>query len=181
MGQGHESRSLRSRLSKSATSIAALTFVLAGCGGNGPPRFQPGRWLSANPAQKSALLTLRAGGNGVSLGDFNGYSRGQVLVEIPSGWRVTVRCLNTASAPMSCAIVTGSLARTPAFSGAATPNPTVGLPTGRSATFSFVAKRAGAYRIACLVDDEEVGNGMWDGFEVGGTARPVVRLVRRIP
>ena len=124
---------------------------------------------------------MRAGGNGVSLGNFNGYSRGQVLVEIPSGWRVTVHCLNAASAPMSCAIVTGSLSKNPAFPGAATPDPLSGLPSGSSATFTFVATRAGAYRIACLVDDEEVGNGMWDGFQVGGTATPVVRLVRKIP
>jgi hypothetical protein len=117
----------------------------------------------------------------VSLGDFNGYSRGQVLVQIPRGWRVTVHCLNTATASMSCAIVDRSLAKAPAFPGASTPNPTVGLASGRSATFSFLATRAGSYRIACLVDDEEVGNGMWDGLQIGGTTRPTVRLVRKSP
>lgn len=82
---------------------------------------------------------------------------------------------------MSCAIVSNGLSRTAAFPGAATPDPTVGLSSGSSATFSFVATKAGAYRIACLVDDEEIGNGMWDGLQVGGTAKPIVRLVRRSP
>jgi hypothetical protein len=182
MGQGDEPRSVRSGLSRRRTAyIAALSAVLVGCGANGRPRFEPGRWLSAEPAQKSALLTLRASGNGVSLGGFNGYARGQVLVEIPTGWRVTVHCLNVGSAPMSCAIVDNSLSKAPAFTGAATADPTVGLASGSSATFSFLATRPGSYRIACLVDDEEIGNGMWEGFQVGGTHRPVVKLVRQIP
>jgi sulfocyanin SoxE-like protein len=126
------------------------------------------------------VLTLRADGNGTSLGDFNGYSRGQVLVEVPHGWRVTVHCLNVSSTRMSCAIVSNSLSARPAFPGAATPNPTVGLDTGSSATFSFVARRDGTYRIACLVDDEEVGNGMWDALQIGGTQRPTARLLRRV-
>ena len=126
-------------------------------------------------------MTLRAGGNGLSLGDFNGYSRGQVLVEIPSGWRVTVHCLNMSSAPMSCAVVSNSLSRSPAFPGAATPHPTVGLASGSTATFSFLATRAGSYRLACLVDNEEIGNGMWDALQIGGTGQPVVKLLRRIP
>jgi uncharacterized cupredoxin-like copper-binding protein len=82
---------------------------------------------------------------------------------------------------MSCAIVDNSLSKAPAFTGAATADPTVGLASGSSATFSFLATRPGSYRIACLVDDEEIGNGMWEGFQVGGTHRPVVKLVRQIP
>jgi hypothetical protein len=114
--------------------------------------------------------------------NFNGYSRDQVLVEVPLGWRVVVRCVNTvSSARHSCAIVDNSLSTGPAFPGASTPDPLVGLNPGHSATFSFLASRPGAYRIACLVDDNEIGNGIWDGLQVGGTERPLVLLLRKIP
>ena len=155
--------------------------ALAGCGGSGVIRFQPGQWLAVDQPHKLATLTLHANGNGVSLGNFNGYSRGQVLVEIPAGWRVTVRCVNSSSAAQSCAIVSNSLSSGPAFAGAASPNPTTGLDPGSSATFSFLASRPGVYRIASLVDEEEIGNGMWDALQIGGTDKPAVRLLRRLP
>lgn len=160
--------------------VLAAAVTLAGCG-SPTPRFQPRQWISATPAQKLAVLTLRVHGDGVSIGDFNGYSRGQVLVEIPVGWRVDVRCLNRASTAESCAIVDNSLSATPAFPGAATPNPTVGLNPGSSASFSFVASRSGAYRIASLVGDQEVGNATWDALQVGGTSTATATLLRRLP
>jgi sulfocyanin SoxE-like protein len=162
--------------------LLAASIALAGCGGSSAKRFQPGRWLSTDPAHRVATLTLRAEGDGVSLGDFNGYSRGQVLVQVPLDWRVIVRCVNgSTSAAQSCAIVTNSLSATPAFHGASTPDPTVGLDPGSSASFSFVAIRVGSYRIASLVDDEEIGNGMWDALEIAHVQQPSVRLLRRIP
>src|SRR5437588_7407054 len=157
------------------------SIVLAGCGGSAGRRFQPGRWLSWDAANKVAPITVRANGNGVSLGGFNGYSRGQVLVEVPGGWRVVVRCLNSSSTAQSCAIVENSLSRGPAFHGAASPNPTVGLDPGSSATFSFLAYRPGTYRIASLVDDQEIGNGVWDALQIGGAGEPSVRLLRPHP
>jgi hypothetical protein len=164
-----------------AWALSASIFLLAGCGGSSPERFEAGRWLTTNSADQTVTLTLRAEGGGTGLGGFNGYSRGQVLVEIPTGWRVTVRCLNTSSTPQSCAIVDNSLSVGPAFPGAATPHPAAGVRAGGSAIFSFVASRPGAYRIACLVDDEEIGNGMWEGLQIGGTQQPVAILVRRSP
>lgn len=154
--------------------------VLAGCG-SGTPRFEPGRWLSADAATKSAILTLRVHGDGGSIGDFNGYSRGQVLVELPVGWTIHVRCINDSNVAQSCSIVANSLAATPALPGASTPDPTQGLGPGSSASFSFVASRPGAYRVASLVDDEEIGNATWDGLQIGGTSKPLVRLLRAIP
>jgi hypothetical protein len=128
------------------------------------------------------LLRLSASGNRSSLGAFNGYSRGQVLVEIPTGWRITVRCVNAASlANHSCAITDNSLSTRPAFRDAATPDPAGGLQPGGSASFSFLASRPGVYRIASLVDDDEIGNGLWDTLQVGGTARPSVTLARASP
>ena len=156
--------------------------LIAGCGASGPVRVQPSHWLSANPDQKSVTLRLLATGSGSGLGAFNGYSRGEVLVKIPTGWRVTVRCANTSSvAHQSCAITNNSLSTRPAFPRAATPHPRMGLAPGRSASFSFVASRPDVYRIASLVDHEEIGNGMWDTLQVGGTVRPSATLIRKIP
>jgi Sulfocyanin (SoxE) domain len=159
-----------------AAIVLAAAATAAGCGG--AARFQPGQWVTAKPSQKLAVLTLRVHGNGISVGDFNGEARGQVLVEIPLGWRVDVHCTNQATTFESCAIVANSLAATPAFPGAATPDPTKGLGPGASADFSFLASRPGVYRIASLVDDEEIGNATWDGFQVGGVSRPSARLLR---
>lgn len=165
---------------RSAAALGA-SILLAGCGGSEHQSFHPARWLAADSAHKVATLTLRAHGNGVSLGDFNGYSRGQVLVQIPAGWRVVVRCVNSSSTAQSCAIVANSLSGSSAFRGAASPNPAVGLDPGSSATFSFLANRPGTYRIASLVDDEEIGNGMWDALQIGGAGEPSVRLLRPHP
>ena len=165
---------------RAAYALAALVF-LAGCGAaQKPPPLST--WTSANPAAKTVVLTLRASGERSSLGAFNGYSRGQVLVVVPRGWRVAVRCLNTAStARHSCAIVKNSLSTRPAFPGAETPALLTGLTAGSSASFSFIADRPGAYRIASLVDNDEIAGGMWDVLQVGGTRRPSVRLLRSVP
>lgn len=102
-----------------------------------------------------------------------------MLVDVPRGWRVTVRCQNTASsAANSCAIVRdGGNATAPVFPGASTPDPQAGVPPGRSAQFSFLAKRIGGYRISCLVPGHET-EGMWDGFEISPSRLPSVRQIR---
>ena len=168
------------RACRNGCSVLALAVIAAGCGSSGPKRVPPSRWLAVNPHQHSVVLTLLASGNGSELGAFNGYSRGQVLVKIPTGWRVTVRCVNTDSiANQSCAITDNSLATRPSFPGAATPHPLAGLRPRSSASFTFGASRPGVYRIASLVDNEEIGNGMWDTLQVGGTARPSAILYLR--
>lgn len=180
LASGDPLRRTRVALGSRARYVIFASAILAGCGGS-TPRFQPHQWVSADPARKLATLTLHVHGNGESLGDINGYTRGQVLVLIPVGWRVDVRCFNDSSATQSCAIVSNSLAGGPALPGAASPNPTKGLAPGSSASFSFLASRAGAYRIASLVDDEEIGNGTWDALQIGGVEQPTARLLRAIP
>jgi len=110
--------------------------------------------------------------------NYNGYGRGAVLVDVPLGWRVTVRCVNdVATVPHSCAIIRDAGDQTaPVFPGAATPDPQRGLPPGHSAEFSFVASRPGGYRIACLIPYDET-MGMWDAFEITRTQRPSIREV----
>jgi hypothetical protein len=164
-----------------AWALSASIFLLAGCGGSSPERFDPGRWLTANTAGKTVTLTLRAEGGRTGLGGINGYRRGQVLVEIPAGWQVTVRCQDTSSTPQIVRSHRQQPLRGPGVPRGGDAAPRGGLRAGGSATFSFVASRPCAYRIACVVDDEEIGNGMWEGLQIGGTRQPVAILVRRSP
>ncbi|MBO0681966.1 MAG: hypothetical protein J2P45_02325, partial [Candidatus Dormibacteraeota bacterium] len=115
----------------------------------------PSQYLTADQAAKSATLKLNITGF-----NFDGYRQGQMVVNVPQGWKVTVDCSNKTSVAHSCAIAAPN-ATTPAFPGASSPNPTAGLQPGDAATFTFTADQVGAYRIACLVPGHESG-GMWD-------------------
>jgi len=161
--------------------LLMLVIAAAGCAGAAQKPVPLNRWLSFSAAHKSVNLRLSPGGDSVSSYNFDGYKRGEVLVQVPRNWRVVVHCLNRASSSHhSCAIVQGTESTVPAFPGAATPNPQVGLAPGSSASFSFLASRPGAYRIACLVPNHEL-NGMWNVFQVGGAPRPSVTLLRSYP
>ena len=133
----------------------------------------PAQWLSWNARAQKATLLLVAGYNGANNGfNFDGYGRGKLLVRVPVGWRIAVTCRNAATVRHSCAIVRGPQTVTPAFRGATTPEPTLGLRSGQTARFTFTASRAGTYRIACLVPGHEEAR-MWDVLDVGGVRRPV--------
>lgn len=160
--------------------VLALAALAGGCGGSSRAGSPLSKWLSSNTATRTVTLTLHPGATDVFSGyNYNGYGRGAVLVAVPLGWRVTVRCINdVASISHSCAIVRdGGNATAPSFPGASSPHPQTGLRPGSSAQFSFSASRAGAYRIACLVPGHET-MGMWDGFEIGSTRRPWIKQVR---
>ena len=162
----------------------ALVLVAAACSGCGASarRAEPlSAWLSFRPRAKTVTMRLLAAYNGAyGAFNFNGYGKGEVLVEIPKGWRVDVRCVNDARRGRhSCAIVRG-LSAIPAFDGASTSDARDGLPPGGSAAFSFSATTLGTYRIVCLVPGHEQA-GMWDVLEVAHRRLPAVVLLRRPP
>jgi len=133
-----------------------------------------GRWLSWDAAQRTVALELVADYDDQNNGfNFDGYGRGKVLVRVPIGWRVAVTCRNAAPTRHSCAVVSGPQTIVPAFGGAATAAPVVGLLGGQTARFTFSASRAGTYRIASLVPGDEQAR-MWDVLEVGGVDRPSI-------
>jgi Sulfocyanin (SoxE) domain len=152
--------------------------VNSGCGASAQRGEPLSAWLSSAPAAKAVSLRLVAAYNGVYGGlNFNGYGKGEVLVDVPQGWRVSVRCVNRSlTMRHSCAIVRG-VSGGPAFVGSAPPGSRDGLPPGQSATFSFVAAKTGTYRIACLVPGHEQG-GMWDVLDVTHGRRPQVVSLR---
>ena len=157
-------------LSLLATAASALALTVTSAGASRPPS----KWLTWNAHARTASLVLVAGYDGSNNGfNFDGYGRGKLLVRVPVGWRVTVTCRNAASMRHSCAIVRGAQTITPAFRGAATRVPTLGLDSGEVARFRFTASRAGTYRIACLVPGHEQAR-MWDVFDVGGVRHPSI-------
>jgi len=170
------------RAGKSTIIVVVVAIAAAGCGTSGRKSEPLDRWLSFNARHRTVDLTLIPGWNNVYAGfNFNGYGKGQVLVQVPRGWRVVVRCSNTASSGRhSCAIVKGTEVTTPAFPGAASPDPQAGLPPGHTASFSFEATRPGSYRIACLVPEHERA-GMWDVLEIAPVRLPSVTLLRSYP
>jgi hypothetical protein len=167
---------------RSLVAVSAFALVAAsgsGCGAS-PQRSEPlSAWLSFRASAKTVSLRLIAAYNDAYDGfNFNGYGKGQVLVEIPRGWRVNARCVNNSSSMRhSCAIVRGVGGRIPAFPGAASPGLQYGLPPRHTAAFSFLATRVGTYRIVCLVPDHEQ-EGMWDVLDVTHDRLPAVVLLR---
>lgn len=147
------------------TSAAAPTW---------PAKPAATKFVRIDHAHRTVDLTLIAA-DGMSNNGFNfdDYSRGELIVSVPVGWHVSVRCKNDAPVQASCAVVSGSLATTPAFRGASVPNPVAGLASGSSATFSFLASRPGSFRLTSLVPGQEQAR-MWDVLEVTRGGRPGV-------
>jgi hypothetical protein len=134
----------------------------------------PQRFLKVDARDRVVSVTLIAGYDSSNNGfNFDGYGRGELTVTVPLRWRVRVTCTNRGSLRHSCAVVQGAMTAAPAFKGAATPQPIVGLPHGSTATFSFVASKLGAFRFACLVPGHEEAR-MWDVLEVVRTGKPAI-------
>ena len=134
----------------------------------------PQGYFVVDSSRHSVRLTLLAGLDGSNGGfNFDGYGRGEMLVSVPAGWHLVVVCESHGSARFSCAVVRNSLSTRPAFPGAATPNPTVGLNPGAKATFSVLLANPGSYRIASLVPGQEQAR-MWDVLEVTRGGRPSI-------
>jgi hypothetical protein len=156
----------------SAAAALGATLALAVAPTATAARPNPAQFLSSSKARRLVHLTLLAGLGGSNNGfNFDGYGRGELLVRVPVGWRIVVDCENRGGMRHSCAIVKGSLTVAPAFSGAATQ----ALSPGSKATFSFVASRAGSFRIACLVPGHEQAR-MWDVLEVARGGQPSVSV-----
>lgn len=126
------------------------------------------QYLNVDSSSKSVTLTLNITGF-----NFDGFSNGQMTVNVPEGWSVTVQCNNKSTIPHSCAIVQSTSSTSPAFSGAATSDPTTGLQPSSSASFTFTASSTGQYKIGCLVPGH-MSAGMWDNFNVTSGGSPSV-------
>ncbi len=142
----------------------------------------PSHWFSANIGGRTATLTLIAGYTN-ALGGFNfdGYGKGAMVVNVPSGYRVTILYRNNGQYPHSVLVtpyakkdlVTGWPV---AFRGAASSDATDGASPGATQHFSFVADRVGTYAIICAVAGHEQA-GMWDVLRVTRGGKPFITVV----
>lgn len=153
-------------------SLAAATaLALLAPAAHKPP---PANFLHVDAGARKAMISLVAGYNGSNSGfNFDGYSRGELRVTVPRGWRVVVRCSNRSAIRHSCAVVRGPMNAKPAFHGAYTADPQRGLDPGQSASFSFRATRVGAFRLACLVPGHEEAR-MWNLLKIVRRGRPSI-------
>jgi len=146
---------------------AALALSLAA---KPPP---PSRFLAVDARRRRVTITLIAAYNGENSGfNFDGYSR-FLMWTVPRGWTVRVVCTNRGPLRHSCAVVKGPGSTKPAFRGASTPRPRIGLEAGHSARFMFRASRKGVYRFACLVPGHEDAR-MWDVLKITRRGKPSV-------
>jgi hypothetical protein len=160
--------------------LALLAAGGSGCGASARKSEPLSAWLSFDSSARTVTLRLIAAYNDAYGGfNFNGYGKGQVLIDVPRGWRVNVRCSNNSSSMLhSCAVVRGVGGGAPVFPGAASPDPHDGLPPHHQAVFSFRAARTGTYRIVCLVPGHEQA-GMWDVLDVTRDRVPAAVLLRK--
>jgi hypothetical protein len=153
-----------------------LAVALASVAVSGKP--DPRQFLHVDTRHHVAALTLVAGYDSSNNGfNFDGYGRGELLVTVPLGWRVRVSCVNRGGMRHSCAVVSAPMTATPAFRGASVPDPVQGLDPGSKAAFSFVASRAGSFRLASIVPGDEEAR-LWDVLEVARVAKPSISARR---
>jgi len=166
---------------------AAALIAVAACGGDSgdgsssrtplAAASSPPLALSSDANAKTVSFTLIAGYNGANSGfNFDGYSGGNIEIDVPQGWAVTITCNNKGPLNHSCAVVADETASQPLFTGATTPNPGAGLPAGQQASFTFKPDRTGTFRIVCLVPGHEP-EGMWIVFKVVGSGSPAAYTV----
>jgi hypothetical protein len=145
-------------------AVAALSLAA-----KAPP---PGRFLAVDANRHRVTITLIASYDGTNGGfNFDGYSR-ELMWTVPRGWRVRVLCENRGPLRHSCAVVRRGSTK-PAFRGATTPQPRIGLEAGHTARFSFRARRTGVYRLASLVPGQEAAR-MWDVLKIVRRGKPSV-------
>jgi len=150
--------------------IAAVFVALLLAAKGAPP---PHRFLAVDAHRHRVTITLIASYNGENNGfNFDGYSR-YLMWTVPRGWTVRVVCTNRGPLRHSCAVVKGADSAKPAFRGAATPQPQIGLEARHTARFTFHASKTGVFRFACLVPGHEDAR-MWDVLKITRGGKPSV-------
>jgi hypothetical protein len=151
--------------------VLGIAVVALSLAAKAPP--SPARFLAVDAHRHRVTITLIASYDGTNSGfNFDGYSR-SLMWAAPRGWTVHVVCTNRGPLRHSCGVVQGAGSTKPAFRGAATPQPRVGLESGGTARFSFRASRTGVFRFACLVPGHEDAR-MWDVLKITRGGKPSV-------
>lgn len=162
-------------------AVATSAGLLCACGIRhtarvGAPPVSPAAWLTTNARTKSVVWKVFAGeNNGLN---FNGYSKGQMVVTVPLNWRVTVKFVNADNVHAHSAMIVRYADRTDvsipetfaAFPHASTPDLQDGTAYGISQSFQFSSDKPGQFALVCGVPGHAV-MGMWDTLLMSKTAK----------
>jgi Sulfocyanin (SoxE) domain len=173
-GAGSGFMGIRQLLLAAAVLVAVGCDPITGTGSGTPP--DPNQYLKVDAQTRTAVLTLIAGYPASDYQfNYDGYTDGQLFVQVPVGWQLTVQCANRSTINNSCAVVADGHATEPADPDWSTPDPQKGLNPGASASFVFAPQTAGSYRIASLVAGSEA-SGMWLDLKVVEGGKPSVTV-----
>lgn len=137
-------------------------------------------WLRTDAARKTAEFKLVAGLTELNGGmNFNGFSRGGLVVTVPQGWHVVLHFKNedpnlphsVEIIPEGAAVPSGPVP--PAFEHATTGRLDQGFSSGQGTDLRFVAAKPGAYLIFCAVPGHGAA-GMWIRLAVSPADKPSV-------
>ena len=142
--------------------------------------------LATDAKNKKVTVALIAAQGDVAMGmNFNGYSNGDLQIQVPTGWKVKVTMkVGSGSMAHSALIVPWTEKAqkskwTLAFSHSAVADYTSGIEAGDAPqSFTITASKAGQYALICGVPGH-IKKGMWDEFDVvDGLTAPQV-LVKK--
>jgi len=135
------------------------------------------------PAAQFSIVAGQGPANGGM--NFDGTSKGRLVITVPVGARVKLTLTNQGDLPHSLEIIpaAGQLlsqaVNPPAFPGAETPNPVAGIMKGKIAVAQFTAEKPGKYRMICGFPGHAI-LGMYATFVVSSSAsaRPSMTVAR---
>ncbi len=149
-----------------------------------PAVFHPSKWMQSDPATHTVKMRVEAAVNKFGSLSFDGYSNGFMTITIPQNWTVQVTFINRQTLLNNSAMIVDASEvapggpYTPAFPGAATPNPSRGVSLNGVQHFHFIASRAGQYALISAVPDGQAVSGMWDKVVVSASATQPHMAVR---
>ncbi len=133
-------------------------------------------WLRADAVSKTAEFRLVGGLTELNGGmNFNGFSRGALVLTVPQGWNVVLHFKNQdPNLPHSVEIIPDGAAVPggpvpPAFEHATSGRVDQGFSAGQGTDVRFVAGKAGAFLIFCAVPGHGAA-GMWIRLAVSPSA-----------
>ena len=146
--------------------VIVLLGVLAGLSSNGRPT------QGASAAQFSIVAGQGAANGGIN---FNGTTNGKLVITVPVGAQVRLTMTNQGDLPHSLEVIPATsqlpsqAVTPPAFPGAETSHPLVGITKGQTAAVQFTAAKPGEYLMICGFPGHAL-LGMYATFVVSASA-----------
>jgi sulfocyanin len=112
-----------------------------------------GQSTQGGPSAQFSIVAGQGPANGEI--NFNGTSKGKLVITVPLGAQVKLTLTNQGTLPHSLEIIPATrqlpaqAVEPPVFPGAEVPSPVAGIPKGKTAVAQFTAAKAGKYPLIC--------------------------------